>query len=161
MGPQGNTGAQGATGPTGPTGAPGLTGNTGAQGATGPTGAASTVTGPTGPSVTGPTGPGYVNVPISGAEKTASYTLATTDVGKYIQLGTGSSVTIPNSTFAQGDVVTLANNTTGNITITCSTTNAYITGVNTNKTSVTLATRGIASILFISGTSCLISGNVT
>ena len=44
-------------GATGPTGAQGVTGPTGAQGVTGPTGAASTVPGPTGPSVTGPTGP--------------------------------------------------------------------------------------------------------
>lgn len=104
---------------------------------------------------------GYRNVPITGSEKTASYTLATGDVGKYVQVGTGGSVTIPNSTFAQGDIISIANNTTGNITVTCSTTNAYIAGVNTNKTSVTLATRGLATILFLSGTSCLISGNVS
>jgi len=104
---------------------------------------------------------GFLNVPITGAEKTASYTLVVGDVGKYVQVGTGGSVTIPNSTFAQGDIVSVANNTTGNITITCSTTNAYISGINTNKTSVTLATRGIATILFLSSTSCLISGNVS
>jgi hypothetical protein len=104
---------------------------------------------------------GYRNVPITGSEKTASYTLATGDVGKYVQVGTSGSVTIPNSTFAQGDIISIANNTTGNVTITCSTTNAYIAGANTNKTSVTLATRGLATILFLSGTSCLISGNVS
>ena len=100
-------------------------------------------------------------VPQSGAAKTASYTLATTDVGQYIQISTSGSITIPNSTFAAGDIVSLFNNTSGNITVTCSTTNAYIAGTDTNKTSVTLATRGVATVLFITSTLCVISGNVT
>jgi hypothetical protein len=59
-------GGTGPTGPLGPTGVPGIATNTGATGPTGrtgptgpfgPTGAASTVTGPTGPSGAGPTGP--------------------------------------------------------------------------------------------------------
>jgi hypothetical protein len=103
---------------------------------------------------------GYRNLPPSGT-RTTSYTLTTSDVGKYVQVSTGGSITIPNSTFAEGDAITLFNNTTGNITITCSTTNAYIAGTNTNKTSMTLATRGVATILFISATLCVVTGNVT
>jgi len=34
---------------------------------------------------------GYRNIPISGSAKTSSYTLATTDVGEYIEIGTGGS----------------------------------------------------------------------
>ncbi len=34
---------------------------------------------------------------------------------------------------AAGDVISLFNNTTGNITITCSITTAYIAGTNTDK----------------------------
>ena len=134
-----NIGSYGAVGPTGPTGA---------------TGAASNVTGPTGP--TGPT-----TIPQSGSDKTTSYTLATSDVGKFIGVGSGGSVTIPDATFASGDVVSVYNNTTGNITITCTITTAYIAGTNTDKASVTLATRGIANILFYSDTVCIITGNVT
>jgi hypothetical protein len=103
---------------------------------------------------------GTINVPITGTEKTTSYTLTLDDVGKYVQIGTGGSVTIPNSVFSQGDVISLVNNTSGNRTITCSTSSAYITGINTSKTSVSILTRGIATILFLSSTSCLISGNV-
>lgn len=100
-------------------------------------------------------------VPQSGAAKTGSYSLATTDVGTYIHVGSGGSVTIPDATFAAGDIVSVFNNTSGNITITCSITTAYIAGTDTDKASVTLATRGVATILFISGTVCVISGNVT
>lgn len=103
---------------------------------------------------------GYINLPAVGT-KTGSYTLAVADVGKYVQLGTSGAITIPTSTFAEGDAITLYNNTTGNITITCSAPTAYIAGTNTIKTSMTLATRGIATVFFYSSTACVVSGNVT
>jgi hypothetical protein len=104
---------------------------------------------------------GYRNIPRSGSAKTTSYTLATGDVGEFIEVGTGGSVTIPDATFALGDVVSVFNNTTGDVTITCSITTAYIGGTDADKATVTLATRGIATILFLSGTVCVISGNVS
>lgn len=104
---------------------------------------------------------GYLNVPQSGSDKTTSYSLVTTDVGKFVGVGASGSITIPDATFAAGDIVSIFNNTTGNITITCTITTAYIAGTDTDKASVTLATRGVATILFISGTVCVISGNVT
>lgn len=104
---------------------------------------------------------GYRNIPQSGSDKTTSYTLATTDVGKFIGVGSSGSITVPNSTFAAGDVVSIFNNTTGNVTLTMSITTAYIAGTNTDKDTLTLATRGVATILFISGTVCVVSGNVT
>lgn len=104
---------------------------------------------------------GYRNVPRSGTAKTGSYTLATGDVGEFIEVGSGGSVTIPDATFALGDVVSVFNNTSGNITITCTITTAYIAGTDSDKASVTLATRGVATILFLSGTVCVISGNVS
>lgn len=100
-------------------------------------------------------------VPQSGAAKTGSYTLVKADIGRYIHVDTGGSVTIPDAVFEAGDTVTVINNTTGGITITCSITTAYISGTDVDKASVTLATRGRADILFISGTVCIISGSVT
>jgi hypothetical protein len=101
------------------------------------------------------------SIPQSGSAKTTSYTLAAGDNGEFIEVGSGGSITIPNSVFAAGNAVSLFNNTTGNITVTCSITTAYIAGTDADKASVTLATRGIATILFISGTVCVITGNVT
>jgi len=103
---------------------------------------------------------GFRNIPPVGT-KTTSYTLATGDVGKYVQVGSGGSITIPDATFSEGDVVSIFNNTSGNITITCSITTAYIAGNDLDKASVTLATRGVATILFISGTICVMSGNIS
>ena len=103
---------------------------------------------------------GYLNIPPVGT-KTGSYTLAVGDVGEYVQVGSGGSITIPDATFAEGDAISIFNNTSGNITITCTITTAYIAGTDSDKASVTLATRGVCTILFISSTVCVITGNVT
>ena len=100
-------------------------------------------------------------IPISGAAKTSAYVLATGDVGQTIQIDTGGSIEIPDATFSAGDAVLLFNNTTAGITITCTITTAYIAGTDVDKATLTLATRGIASILFISGTVCVVTGNVS
>ena len=103
---------------------------------------------------------GYLNLPAVGT-KTGSYTLATTDVGKYVQLGAAGAITIPDATFAEGDAVSIFNNTAGALTITCTITTAYIAGTDADKATVSLATRGVCTILFISGTTCVITGNVS
>jgi hypothetical protein len=104
---------------------------------------------------------GYRNIPQSGSDKTTSYSLVTGDVGKFVGVGASGSITIPDATFAAGDVVSIFNNTSGNVTITCTITTAYIAGTDADKATVTLATRGVATILFLSGTVCVINGNVS
>jgi hypothetical protein len=103
---------------------------------------------------------GYRTLPAVGTQS-GSYTLAVGDVGKYVQVASGGSITIPNSTFAEGDVVVIVNNHTAAITITCTITDAYIAGTDTDKATVSLATRGVCNILFVSGTRCIITGNVS
>lgn len=103
---------------------------------------------------------GFRSIPPVGT-KTSSYTLATGDVGKYVQVGSGGSIVIPDATFSEGNAISIFNNTSGNITITCTITTAYIAGTDADKATVTLATRGVANILFISGTVCVITGNVS
>jgi hypothetical protein len=103
---------------------------------------------------------GYRKIPQSGSEKTTAYTLATTDVGKLIGIGSSGSIVVPNSTFANGDAVSLFNNTAGNVTITLNTTTAYLSGTATAKASVALLARGVATVLFYSGTVCVVSGSV-
>jgi hypothetical protein len=104
---------------------------------------------------------GYKNIPQSGSAKTTSYTLATGDVGEFIEVGASGSIVVPNATFAAGDAVVIFNNTSGSITITCSIATAYIGGQDTDAATVTLLTRGVCNVFFISGTVCVITGNVT
>jgi len=102
---------------------------------------------------------GFRNAPAVGT-KTGSYTLAVGDVGKYVQCGSSGAIVIPNSTFAEGDVISIFNNTTGDVTITCTITTAYKAGEDADIATATLATRGVATILFISATVCVITGNI-
>jgi len=104
---------------------------------------------------------GYRNIPQSGSAKTTSYTLATGDIGEFIEVGASGSIVVPNATFAAGDAVVIFNNTSGAITLTMSITTAYIGGTDADKATISLATRGICNVLFISGTVCVVTGNVT
>ena len=99
-------------------------------------------------------------IPQSGSDKTSAYTLVAGDVGNFIGVGSGGSVVIPNSVFSAGDAVSIFNNTSGNITITCTITTAYKAGTDADIATATLATRGVATILFISGTVCVLTGNI-
>jgi hypothetical protein len=103
---------------------------------------------------------GFKNLPAVGT-KTSSYTLAVGDIGKYVQLGASGAIVIPDATFSEGNAITLFNNTASTATITCSITTAYIAGTFTDKATMTLAAAGVATILFISGTVCVVAGNVT
>jgi hypothetical protein len=104
---------------------------------------------------------GYKAIPQSGTAKTTSYTLAVGDVGEFIEVGASGAIVVPNATFAAGDAVVIFNNTSGAITLTMSITTAYIGGTDADKATISLATRGICNVLFISGTVCVVTGNVT
>ena len=103
---------------------------------------------------------GYRNIPNSGA-KTSSYTLVAGDVGKFIELGTGGSVVVPASVFAAGDVISIFNNTAASISCTCSAiTDFYKGGTDTDISTFSVTTRGVATILFITATRAVVTGNV-
>jgi hypothetical protein len=103
---------------------------------------------------------GFINIPPVG-QKSAAYTLTTLDVGKYVeQANANGTITVPNTTFSSGDVVSVFNNTNTTLTITCSAVTAWAAGNNTSKTSVNVSTRGVASVLFISSNVCVITGTL-
>ena len=103
---------------------------------------------------------GYRNIPNSGA-KTASYTLVAGDVGKFIELGTGGTVVVPASVFAAGDAISIFNNTGASISCTCSAiTDFYKGGTDTDISTFSVTTRGVATILFITTTRAVVTGNL-
>lgn len=103
---------------------------------------------------------GYKNIPLSGI-KTASYTLVAGDVGKFIELGTSGTVVVPASVFATGDVISIFNNTSASISCTCSAvTDFYKGGTDTDISSFSITTRGVATILFITATRAVVTGNL-
>jgi hypothetical protein len=103
---------------------------------------------------------GYRNIPKSGI-KNASYTLLASDVGKFIELGAGGTVVVPDSVFAAGDAISIFNNTSASISCTCSDiTDFYKGGTDTDISSFSVTTRGVATILFITATRAVVTGNV-
>lgn len=101
------------------------------------------------------------NIPSAGAAKTSTYTLAITDIGEFVTIGASGAIDVPNGIFSAGNAVSIFNNTSSNATISLTITTAYIGGTDTDKASVTLATRGITTILFISNSVCVLTGNVS
>ena len=85
----------------------------------------------------------------------STYTLVAADAGKHI-LASGT-ITVPDSVFSAGDAVTIVNNTGGDLTITKTITTMYL-GTDASSANRTLSTRGVATILFASGTVAYISG---
>jgi len=121
-----------------------------------------TVTGASATFTTSSDGVGNLrNIPSAGAAKTAAYTLTVSDIGEFVTVGSGGSITVPNDTFVSGNAISIYNDTTGNISINCPITTAYLAGTNTDRASLTLSTRGIATILFINPSLCVASGNLT
>jgi hypothetical protein len=100
-------------------------------------------------------------IPLSGAEKTTAYTLQASDTGQFVQVGAGGSITINNSVFSTGDTVAITNNTNSNVTFTTNIDNAYISGLTTNYATMVLAPRGVATVLFLSANTCVVTGTVT
>jgi hypothetical protein len=101
------------------------------------------------------------DIPSAGTAKTSAYTLTVSDVGEFVTVGSGGSITVPNNTFTAGNAISIYNDTTGNISINCPITTAYLAGTNTDRASLTLATRGVATILFINPSLCVATGNLT
>jgi len=92
--------------------------------------------------------------------QSGAYTLVATDAGKAVTQSTNSAgVTVPNSVFSAGDMITIINDTGTNINITQGT---GVTMYNTADAATgtrTLAQRGAATLLFTSASVAYISGS--
>jgi len=103
---------------------------------------------------------GYQNIPLSGI-KTTTYNPVIGDVGKFIELGTSGSVTINASVFGTGDAFSIFNNTASAITCTCSAiTTVYKGGTDADISTFSLASRGVCTVLFITATVAVVTGNI-
>lgn len=99
----------------------------------------------------------------NGGHKTSVYVLASSDSGKVITVN-GGNINLSGGVFTLGDMVTIVNHASTDITITPTAsggvTDMYLSGDSTAKTTVTLAGRGVATVLFVetTGNHCYISG---
>lgn len=102
---------------------------------------------------TGSAGP--LNLPVN--SQTTSYTLQSSDVGKFINITTGG-VTIPTAVFSEGDVITIYNNSASTQTVTQgASTTVYLAGTSSTGNR-SLAQRGICSIICVGSNTFAVSG---
>lgn len=103
---------------------------------------------------------GYKGVPQN--SQTGAYALALSDIGKHISITTGG-ITIPANgsvAFPIGSAVTIFNNSASTQTIAITTDTLRQAGT-TNTGTRTLAAYGLATILKVTSTVWVISGNIT
>ena len=113
--------------------------------------------GPAGPTgATGATGPAVTS--LTENAQTGAYTLVASDAGKYISITTGG-VTAPASVFSAGEPVTIYNNSGSNQTITQGSGLTLYSAGTSDTGNRTLAQRGVATILYLSGSEAVIGGS--
>ena len=89
--------------------------------------------------------------------KATAYTLVLSDAGKYIN--NNSTTTVPANIFAAGDVVSIYNDSNGNIAIDQgSGLTMYLSDGNASTGNRTLAKRCICTVMFLGATTAVISG---
>jgi hypothetical protein len=100
-------------------------------------------------------------IPSAGSAKTSVYTLSVSDIGEFVTVGASGGIIVPNDVFSAGDAISIFNNTSGNITVSLTITTAYLSGTDADKASVVLATRGVATVLFVNPSLCVLTGSLT
>lgn len=99
---------------------------------------------------------GYRNIPVSTNTTADAY-----DIGKCLVVT--SAVTVGTSNFSAGDVLSVFNNTSGDLSLNIDSTNVYVNGADTSASSpeATISAYGVATILFVSASACVVTGNVS
>ena len=104
---------------------------------------------------------GYKNLPAS-SSITTTYNPVVGDVGKILILGTGGTITLTAGVFAAGDAFSIFNNTASAITCDVQAiTTAYKSGIDGDINTFNISTRGIATIIFVTSSTALVSGSIT
>ncbi len=89
--------------------------------------------------------------------KTSAYTLVASDAGKCIRITTGG-VTVPNSVFAEGEAVTIINQSGSDQTITAGSGFTLYNSGDGSAGSKTLAGRGMVTLMFTASDAAYMSG---
>ena len=100
------------------------------------------------------------DIPMNTQSSSASYTLVDSDAGKVVHVhSTTTTVVVPNSVFSVGNVVTILNGGTGNITISQGTGFSLRNSGDGTTGNRTLAQYGMATIYFATASIGYISGS--
>ena len=102
------------------------------------------------------------DIPLSGSIKSDAYTLAIGDAGNHVVFNSANvNFTVPASTFGTGDIVSVISTNGATGTVSSAITNMFIAEGSSATATATIGANGVASILFLSASYAVLTGNVS
>jgi len=102
------------------------------------------------------------DIPLSGSIKSDAYTLAVGDAGNHVVFNSANvNFTVPASTFGTGDIVSIISTNGATATVSSGITNMFVAEGASATATATIGANGVASILFLSASYAVLTGNVS
>ncbi len=103
------------------------------------------------------------DIPKSGSTKAGAYTLAVGDVGNHVLYNSSAAnFTIPATTFAEGDIISIVSLDAKTATVSSAITNGmFVAGSVSATATAAIGANGIASVFFVSAGHVILTGNVS
>lgn len=102
------------------------------------------------------------DIPLSGSIKSDAYTLAVGDAGNLVVFNSANvNFTVPASTFGTGDIISIVSTNGATATISSGITSMFVAEGTAATANATLAANGVASVLFLSASYAVLTGNVS
>jgi len=103
------------------------------------------------------------DIPKSGSTKAGAYTLAVGDVGNHVLYNSSAAnFTIPATTFAEGDIISIISLGAKTATVSSAITNGmFVAGSISATATASIGANGVASVLFVSAGHVILTGNVS
>tara|TARA_R100000773_G_C4212550_1_gene111753 strand:+ start:311 stop:1243 length:933 start_codon:yes stop_codon:yes gene_type:complete len=102
------------------------------------------------------------DIPLSGSIKSDAYTLAVGDAGNHVVFNSANvNFTVPATTFGTGDIVSIISTNGATATISSGITNMFVAEGASATATATIGANGVASILFLSASYAVLTGNVS
>ena len=102
------------------------------------------------------------DIPLSGSIKSDAYTLAVGDAGNHVVFNSANvNFTVPATTFGTGDIVSIISTNGATATVSSAITNMFVAEGASATATATIGANGVASILFLSASYAVLTGNVS
>jgi hypothetical protein len=102
------------------------------------------------------------DIPLSGSIKTDAYTLAVGDAGNHVVFSSANvNFTVPATTFGTGDIVSIISTNGATGTVSSAITNMFVAEGASATATATIGANGVASILFLSASYAVLTGNIS
>ncbi len=102
------------------------------------------------------------DIPLSGSIKSDAYTLSVGDAGNHVVFNSANvNFTVPATTFGTGDIVSIISTNGATATVSSAITNMFVAEGASATATATIGANGVASILFLSASYAVLTGNIS